>query len=95
VTALTLTFVNANVRSVHLPDGSHVGNLKRIGALWKFKAVGYDANGDVEPGGGPFTDRHNTTFAQPDLIDVNEQLGANNLPDRDAEIANVTFYGEC
>ena len=33
MTALTLSFVNPNVYSVHLADGAHVGNLKRIGAL--------------------------------------------------------------
>lgn len=75
MTALTLTFVNANVRSVHLPNGSHVGNLKRIGTVWKFKAVGYDATGDVVPGGGPLTDRHNTPFAEPDAVDVSARFG--------------------
>ena len=78
MTRLTLTAVNANVHSVHLPDGQHVGNLKRIGAVWKFKAVGYDASGAVEPGGGPFTDRHNTAFAAPDALAVSTGLGAEN-----------------
>jgi len=72
---LTLTFVNANVHSVHLPDGRHVGNLKRIGSVWKFKAIGYDAAGDVVPGGGPLTDRHNTPFAEPDAVEVSTRLG--------------------
>ena len=63
---LTLRPVNSNVHSVHQSDGAHVGNLKRIGSLWKFKAVGYDADGSVLPGGGSFTDRHNTTLAEPD-----------------------------
>ena len=63
---LTLRPVNSNVHSVHQSDGAHVGNLKRIGALWKFKAVGYDADGSMLPGGGPFTDRHNTTLLAPD-----------------------------
>lgn len=67
MTMLTLTAINANVYSVHLADGSHVGNLKRIGAIWKFKAIGYDDAGNVVPGGGPLTDRHNTEFAEPDL----------------------------
>jgi hypothetical protein len=71
---LTLTPVNANVHSVHLPDGAHVGNLKRVGGVWKFKAVGYDAAGAVEPGGGPLTDQHNMVFAQPDTADVNARL---------------------
>ena len=75
VTALTLTPVNANVHSVHLPDGSHVGNLKRIGALWKFKAIGYDGAGQVIPGGGPLTERHNTPFSAPDAMQVSVGLG--------------------
>ena len=75
MTSLTLTCVNANVYSVHLADGSHVGNLKRIGALWKFKAVGYDETGGVEPGGGPFTHRHNTALSEPDVQELNARLG--------------------
>jgi hypothetical protein len=71
---LTLTCVNANVHSVHLPDGSHVGNLKRIGAVWKFKAVGYDATGYVEPGGGPLTQRHNTLLSNADVDELNAKL---------------------
>ena len=71
---LTLTFVNTNVYSVHLTDGTHVGNLKRIGTLWKFKAVGYDTTGGVEPGGGPFTDRHNMALAAPDAAELNAKL---------------------
>ena len=77
--ALTLTPVNANVHSVHLPDGAHVGNLKRIGAVWKFKAVGYDASGHVIPGGGPLTERHNTAFSAPDAAVVSEKLGDTRL----------------
>lgn len=75
MTALTLTPVNADVHSVHRPDGTHVGNLKRIGAVWKFKAVGYDAAGSVIPGGGPLTGRHNTVFSAPDAAEVSRQLG--------------------
>ena len=74
MTALTLTFVNANVRSVDLPDGSHVGYLKHIGTVWKFKAIGYDTTGDVVPGGGPLTDRHNTLFTEPDAVEVSARL---------------------
>lgn len=73
---LSLRAVNANVYGVHLPDGSHVGNLKRIGSIWKFKAVGYAADGGVLPGGGPLTDSHNTVFDTPDVGDVNAKLGA-------------------
>jgi hypothetical protein len=73
--ALVLRPANANVVGVHLADGLHVGNLKRIGNLWKFKALGYDASGAVEPGGGPLTDQHNTEFAQPDAEAINARLG--------------------
>ncbi len=72
---LSLRAVNANVFSVHLPDGTHVGNLKRIGSIWKFKAVGYEPNGAVLPGGGPLTERHNTEFAEPDVVEINASLG--------------------
>ncbi len=75
MTALTLSLVNTNVYSVHLADGSHVGNLKRIGALWKFKAVGHDATGGVEPGGGPLTHLHNTVLSEPDVRELNARLG--------------------
>lgn len=77
MTALTLRPVNANVHSVHLADGAHVGNLKRIGVIWKFKAVGYDAAGDLEPGGGPLTQWHNTEFAEPDASAVSAALAPN------------------
>jgi hypothetical protein len=75
MTPLSLSAVNANVHSVHLPDGSHVGNLKRIGLLWKFKAVGYDAAGGVVPGGGPLTHLHNTPLTAPDAAELNAKLG--------------------
>ena len=72
---LTLRPVNAHVHSVHRGDGLHVGNLKRIGAVWKFKAVGYDADGSVVPGGGPCTERHNTALAEPDAAQLSAALG--------------------
>lgn len=71
---LTLQPINANVHSVHLADSAHVGNLKRVGAVWKFKAIGYDTTGAVEPGGGPLTNQHNMVFAQPDAAEVSAQL---------------------
>lgn len=74
--SLTLTPINTNVFSVHTADGAHVGNLKRIGAIWKFKAVGYDADGGVEPGGGPLTHLHNTVLSAPDVEELNAKLGA-------------------
>lgn len=75
MTALTLTAVNPDVYSVHTPDGAHVGNLKRIGAVWKFKAVGYDAAGRLVPGGGPLTDRHNRVVMAPDATELSQALG--------------------
>ena len=62
--------VNAQVCSVHTASGEHVGNLKLIGGVWKFKAIGCDANGQVIPGGGPLTDKHNTAFAVLDDFDL-------------------------
>lgn len=75
MTALTLVLVNANVHSVHLPGGTHVGNLKRIGSTWKFKAIGYDALGNVLPGGGPFTEQHNTVCTAADAAELSAKLG--------------------
>lgn len=77
--ALTLTAVTPDVYSVHRPDGLHVGNLKRIGAVWKFKAIGYAAAGQLVPGGGPLTDKHNTAFAAPDALAVNTALDVTGL----------------
>ena len=54
--------VSDQVVSVYALTGEWVGNLKRIGSVWKFKAVGVDA-GQLVPGGGPLTHRHNETFA--------------------------------
>ena len=62
-TPLTFRKLSDQVVSVHLDDGELVGQLKLIGGVWKFKAVGYTAEGHVVPGGGPLTDRHNRTFA--------------------------------
>ena len=56
--------------------GHHVGNLKWIHGVWKFKAIGYDASGAVIPGGGTLTDRHNTVFADLDLVQINRVLGS-------------------
>lgn len=54
--------------------GRPVGNLKRIGAVWKFKAVGTTASGELEPGGGPLTDRHNAVFEHLDVGEVSARL---------------------
>lgn len=71
---LSLRPVNAGVFAVHDAAGQHVGNLKRIGAVWKFKAVGYTAAGEPEPGGGPLTDRHNTVLERPDAAELSARL---------------------
>jgi hypothetical protein len=42
--------------------------------VWKFKAIGYDTQGDVIPGGGPLTERHNTTFADLDETQISTLL---------------------
>ena len=49
----------------------HVGNLKFICGVWKFKAIGYDEAGNVAPGGGPLTDRHNIVFADLNDAEIN------------------------
>jgi hypothetical protein len=38
--------------SVHTADGAHGRSLKQVGALWKFKAMAYDAARRMEPGHG-------------------------------------------
>lgn len=63
---LTVVRVNASACLVLDARGLHVGNLKLIDGRWKFKAIGYDPQGAVVPGGGPLTDSHNTQFDTPD-----------------------------
>ena len=55
-------------------QGRQVGNLKLIGGRWKFKAIGHDAQGQLVPGGGPLTGRHNTTFDQLDIAEISARL---------------------
>lgn len=71
---LTFKKLNEQVVSVHLSSGELVGQLKLIGGVWKFKAIGYTADGHVVPGGGPLTDRHNMTFATLDEAAINTGL---------------------
>lgn len=61
---LTLTLHKANDGVYRVMAGAegHVGNLKWIAGQWKFKAVGYGAGGELIPGGGPLTGRHNSIF---------------------------------
>ena len=67
-----------------------VGNLKLIGGQWKFKAIGYGKQGEVIPGGGPLTDRHNTTFAAPD----ERMIAAALAPDREPAPTEPQFHQE-
>lgn len=76
VTPLTLQRVNDQVFAVLSSQGEHVGNLKLIGGVWKFKAIGHDENGALVPGGGPLTGRHNMTFAVPDEALISAGLQA-------------------
>ena len=73
---LKLQLVNPQVCGVHTSTGVHVGNLKLIGGVWKFKAIGMDTNGKVIPGGGPLTRRHNTVFAVLDEATISAALMA-------------------
>jgi hypothetical protein len=71
---LVLQPLNAQVCRVLNRQGLHLGNLKLIGGAWKFKAIGYEPNGDVIPGGGPLTDQHNTVFDALDEAAVSHAL---------------------
>ena len=73
---ISLQRVNDQVFRVLADKTAHVGNLKLIGGVWKFKAIGQDENGQVVPGGGPFTDRHNRVFALADEALVSAGLTA-------------------
>ena len=68
--------VSDQVVGVHLSTGALVGNLKRIGSVWKFKAIGHE-DGHLVPGGGPLTHRHNLTFAMFDEAAINAALQGN------------------
>ena len=72
--SLTLQGVNDQLVRVLDRRGQCVGNLKRIGPVWKFKALGPDADGQIVPGGGPLTDRHNMVFAGLDEAAVSAAL---------------------
>ena len=71
---LQLLPVNAAVVSVHTADGAHVGSLKLVGGVWKFKAMGYDSAGRMEPGHGPLTDEHSMAFAAPAAAEVGARV---------------------
>jgi len=71
---LTLSRLNDSVYRVLADQGLHVGNLKFINWLWKFKAIGYERNGDIMPGWGPLTEMHNTAFVALDETLINAKL---------------------
>mgnify|MGYP000167308424 CR=1 FL=1 len=71
---LKLSKINDRVYRVLADQDEHVGNLKFINGVWKFKAIGYDKNGDIMPGWGPLTDEHNTTFDTLDESLINAKL---------------------
>jgi hypothetical protein len=71
---LHITRVNDQVYRIDTAQSEHLGNLKLIGGRWKFKAVGYDDQGRVEPGGGPLTHQHNQVFETLDVAEISAQL---------------------
>lgn len=71
---LQLLPVNAGVVAVHTADGAHVGSLKQVGGVWKFKAMGYDAAARMEPGHGPLTEQHNMAFTTLEAAEVSARL---------------------
>ena len=71
---LTLKPLQADVCQVLDARGQHLGNLKLIGTVWKFKAIGYGPAGELIPGGGPLTERHNTRFDSLDAAAINAAL---------------------
>ena len=75
MTTWSVSGIDAGACRVLDAMGHHVGNLKWIRGVWKFKAIGHDASGGVIPGGGTLTDRHNTVFDSLDLVQINRVLG--------------------
>ena len=74
MTPLTLCRLNDKVYRVLTQQGDHVGNLKLIQGAWKFKAIGYEADGAMVPGCGPLTQRHNTILTTLDERELNARL---------------------
>ena len=71
---LTLKPLQADLCQVLDAKGLHLGNLKLIGTVWKFKAIGYGTAGELIPGGGPLTGRHNTRFDSLDAAVISAAL---------------------
>jgi len=85
---LTLSRLNELVYRVFTDSGEHVGNLKFIAGAWKFKAIGYDSDGDVMPGGGPLTHQHNMGFDALDVAVISVGLLGSGCPDPDTPPAD-------
>jgi hypothetical protein len=66
--------LNETVCALHDPLGLHVGNFKWLNGQWKFKAIGYGPTGQVMPGHGPLTDRHNACFDRLDEALIRAQF---------------------
>lgn len=59
---MKLVNINERVVQVQADDATPLGHLKHINGLWKFKAMGFDDQGGLVPGGGPLTEVHNAVF---------------------------------
>ena len=66
--------ITEGVHALHDPSGLHVGNFKWVNGRWKFKAVGYGPVGQVMPGHGPLSDRHNACFDRLDEAAIHAQF---------------------
>ncbi len=74
---LTLSRLNDHVYRVLSGQGEHVGNLKFVNGVWKFKAIDYDRTDAVIPGWEPFIECHNTTFVGLDEVLINARIAPN------------------
>ncbi len=74
-TPILLARVNERVYRVLATGGRHVGMLKLANGAWKFKAIGYEPDGRIVPGGGPLTHRHDTIVSGPDAVELAAALG--------------------
>lgn len=72
---LSLHPVNEGVVAVRLAGDTPAGHLKRIGGVWKFKAMGFE-EGVLIPGGGPLTAQHNRCFETLDEVAITKALSA-------------------
>ncbi len=71
---LQLLPVNALVYRVMDRAHGHIGNLKFANGAWKFKAIGYEPAGNLIPGGGIYTHKHNTIVDMPDAAELAQAL---------------------